>query len=161
MSLTEIETLTLESNHEQEEARNMSPSYHHGFVCSNVIAALKAIGKFTIFSELSLFIANKEYIPDICVYPKRTIDLAADDIIRMVEMPLAVMEVLSPRQTILDIQEKFPVYLNAGVKSCWLVIPPVQTITVYAAPGQGKVFKTGDVTDPMLDIQIPLEAFFV
>jgi Uma2 family endonuclease len=104
---------------------------------------------------------EKEYIPDLCVYPKRKVDLSADDIIRMTEMPIGIMEVLSPRQSILDIQEKFPVYFNAGVKSCWLVVPPTQTVTVYAVPGQGQLFKTGNVIDPVLDIELSLEEIFI
>jgi Uma2 family endonuclease len=138
----------------------MSPSYQHGYVCLNLGSALKQLKKFSVFSELTLMI-EKEYIPDLCVYPKRKVDLSADDIIRMTEMPIGIMEVLSPRQSILDIQEKFPVYFNAGVKSCWLVVPPTQTVTVYAVPGQGQLFKTGNVIDPVLDIELSLEEIFI
>lgn len=138
----------------------MSPSYQHGYVCLNLGSALKQLKRFSVFSELSLML-DKEYIPDICVYPKRKVDFAANDIVRMTEMPLAIMEVLSPRQAILDIQEKFPVYFSAGVKSCWLVIPPAQTVTVYAAPGQGQLFKTGNVVDLVLNIEISIEEIFL
>jgi Uma2 family endonuclease len=138
----------------------MSPSSQHGYVCGNLIALLKPLKQFTIFSELTIQI-EKDYIPDICIYPRRKIDFAAGDIIRMTEMPLAVVEVLSPKQTITELMEKFEVYFPAGVKSCWLVIPPAQTVTVYTAPGQGHIFHAGNVVDTVLKIEIPIEEVFM
>jgi Uma2 family endonuclease len=138
----------------------MSPSYHHGYVCLNLGSALKQLPQFSVFVELSLQL-EKEYIPDVCVYPKRTVDFAAGDIVRMTEMPLAVMEVLSPSQTISDIMGKFDVYFGAGVTSCWLVIPPAETVTVYTAPNRGHIFKAGNVVDPVLQVEIPLQDIFL
>ena len=138
----------------------MSPSYQQSYVCSNIGGILRDSKQFSVFSELTIMI-DKEYIPDICVYPKRTIDFAADDIIRMTEMPLTVIEVVSPTQAIQDVLGKFPVYFQAGIKSCWLIIPPAQTVTVYAAPGQGRIFRTGNVVDPVLKIEIPLDEIFI
>ena len=137
----------------------MSPSYQHGYVCLNLGSALKQLDVYSIFSELTLLI-EKDYIPDICVYPKRRVDFIAEDIIKMTEMPLAVMEVLSPSQTIMEVLEKFEVYFEAGIKSCWLVIPPAQTVTVYTAPGKGQLFKTGEIADSVLDIRIPIDVIF-
>jgi hypothetical protein len=56
--------------------------------------------------------------------------------------------------------DKFPRYFGAGIKSCWLVIPPAQTITVYTSPNQGQLFQTGEVHDPVLDIRLPLDVIF-
>lgn len=137
----------------------MSPSYQHSYVCSNISGILRDLKQFSIFSELTLAI-DKDYIPDICVYPRRQIDFQAEDIIRMTEMPLTVIEVVSPTQAIQDVLGKFPAYFQAGIKSCWLVIPPAQTVTVYTSPNDKKLFKTGNVVDPALNIEIPLEEMF-
>mgnify|MGYP000735525418 CR=1 FL=1 len=137
----------------------MSPSYHHGYVCLNVGSALKQFEQYAVFSELTLAI-DKDYIPDICIYPKRTINFAEKDIIRMTEMPVGVVEVTSPTQTPQDLLEKFDVYFEAGVQSCWLVVPPTMTVTVYRAPNQGQIFHTGEIVDPVLEIRIPINVIF-
>jgi Uma2 family endonuclease len=139
----------------------MCPSYQHSYVCSNIGGILRELKQFSVFSELTIQIDQNDYIPDICVYPKRKIDFAADDIIRMTEMPVTVIEVVSPTQAIQDVLGKFPVYFQAGIQSCWLVISPAQTVTVYTAPNQGQLFKTGNVIDTVLKVEIPLEEIFI
>ena len=54
-----------------------------------------------------------------CIYLKRQRNLQ-NDILRMSEMPLLAIEVLSPKQGIYDILEKFKLYFSLGVQSCWL-----------------------------------------
>ncbi len=91
----------------------MIPSYQHEYACGNLIAALKGVEKYSVFAELTLFI-EKEYIPDICLYPKRKVEFGAEDIIRMTEMPVLAVEVLSPSQTTQDVLEKFTVFSARG-----------------------------------------------
>ncbi|MCP4350944.1 MAG: Uma2 family endonuclease [Desulfobacterales bacterium] len=76
----------------------MSPSYHHAYIAVNLSTALHSLKKYSVFSELTLQIEEKDYIPDICLYPKRKINYAAGDIIKMTEMPLMAAEILSPSQ---------------------------------------------------------------
>ena len=137
----------------------MSPSFHHSYLCTKVGRALDILGTHTVLTELSIVI-DQEYIPDVAVYPKRPVDFLADDVLRMTEMPLTAIEILSPSQTLQEALDKFKVYFGAGIKSCWLVVPATQTITVYTAPNQGRVFHSGELVDPVLDIRIPLEAIF-
>jgi hypothetical protein len=139
---------------------SMSPSFYHGYVCSKLIVALSAAPNMDVITELTLQISGKDYIPDICLYPKRPVNLNAEDIIRMTEMPLLVVEILSPTQTAQDILSKFPIYFDAGVKSCWLVTPFTQTVSVYQAAGQAQVFHADTIIDPVLNIQIPYRAIF-
>ncbi len=138
----------------------MSPSYQHSYVQGKLIAALQRFQEYTAFSELSLAVGEKEFVPDVCVYPYRKINFTDDDILRMTEMPLLVIEILSPSQTILEAKQKIAAYLAAGVKSCWLVLPTAQTVTIYAESHHGLHVKTGDVVDPILNIRIAIDEIF-
>jgi len=138
----------------------MSPSYQHSYVQVNLIAALKALPQFSVFSELSLDIQGKEYVPDICVYAKRAVHFGEKDILRMTEMPIVAMEIMSPSQSVQDALTKIETYLTVGVKSCWLVFPTATSLNIYTAIDQVQIFKTGDAVDPVLDIRIPLDVIF-
>ena len=138
----------------------MSPSYQHSYVQSNLNAALHRFHDYTAFSELSLQINEKELVPDLCVYPKRSVNFTETDVIRMTDMPVLAIEILSPSQTVLDAQQKILTYFQAGVRSCWLVVPPTQTVTGYYGRNQGQLYKTGDVVDSVTNIRIPIDEIF-
>jgi len=138
----------------------MSPSYHHAYLSSNLIAALHQFKTYSVFSELTLQIEGKDYIPDVCLYLKKTMNFAGGDILRMTELPLLAIEVLSPTQGTQEIIDKFKVYFAAGIKSCWLIIPPAQTVVVYASPEQAKTFSSGELVDDVMSIQLPLKDIF-
>jgi Uma2 family endonuclease len=139
----------------------MSPSYQHSYVQSKLIVALSRYEQFSVFSELTLVIGDQEYVPDICLYPKQTVTFGEEDQVRMTEMPLLAVEILSPSQTLQDGVEKLKAYFSAGVKSCWLVSPFTMTINVYNAMKHVQIFHTGEVIDSAMDIRIPLNAIFV
>ncbi len=61
--------------------------------------------------------AKKELIPDLCVYPN-IVKRKRRDVLRMLEMPLLAIEVVSPQQGIEEILAKFDAYFALGVKSC-------------------------------------------
>jgi Uma2 family endonuclease len=138
----------------------MSPSYHHGYVCSKLIAALSFVPDITVFTELTLQIEDKDYIPDICLYPKREVNLTGKDILRMTEMPLVVIEILSPTQIVQDILDKFDRFFQSGIRSCWLVIPFAQTVSVYESSNQATVFHNEKIHDAALQIDIEWRAIF-
>ena len=138
----------------------MTPSYHHAYLSSNMIAALHKLGKYSVFSELALQL-EKDYIADVCIYPKRKIHFSAGDMIKVSEVPLMVVEILSPTQGTQEILDKFAAYFQAGIQSCWLVIPVAQSVTVYSfSMEQAHTFTQGDVVDDVLDIRIPVEELF-
>ena len=138
----------------------MTPSYHHGYVCSKLIAALSSMPDLTVFTELTLQIDDKDYVPDICLYPKREVNLTGKDIIRMTEMPLAVIEILSPTQAAQELLDKFDRYFQAGIRSCWLVTPFAQTVSVYQSSSQAAVFHNVKIHDPALQIELEWRAIF-
>ena len=80
----------------------------------------------------------------------------------MPNMPLLIIEVLSPKQGINDILTKFQAYFALNIKSCWLVIPANESITVYSTLDNLKLFDTGDVevVDAVVDIRLPIHQIF-
>jgi hypothetical protein len=63
-----------------------------------------------------------------------------------------------------DLKEKFKAYFALGIKSCWLVLPEIENITVYSLLNQGKAFSKlhGDceVVDEVLELRLPLDKVF-
>ena len=137
----------------------MIPSYHRAYLSSNMIAALYKLEKYSVFSELALQL-EKDYIADVCIYPKRKIHFSAGDVIKVTEAPLIVVEILSPTQGTQEILEKFAGYFQAGVQSCWLVIPVAQSVIVYSSMEQARTYTQGDIVDDVLGIRIPVEEIF-
>ncbi len=153
----------------------MVSSKHHAYLQANLIAALKKLPNYTVFSELTLQITLPspdpveentstgsacDYTPDVCLYPKQHINVFEEDIIRMTEMPLLAVEVLSPSQAAQVALDKFKVYFQAGIQSCWLVIPTAHAVIVYASPQQAESFNSGEVNDKTLNIRIPISEIF-
>ena len=74
--------------------------------------------------------------------------------------------ILSPTEGMQDIADKRrPIdkikrYFEAGVKSCWLVQPIMETISVFARDMKPHVFSSGEVNDSVIGITLPLENIF-
>ena len=152
---------------EDEEFDDMG-SYNHSLVQGNLAYLLRQAGNYSAFIELSLDassldkqefpnIAN-ELIPDIALYPRRS--TIPRDILRVTEMPLLAIEVISPRQGTLGLIEKFQAYFSLGVTSCWLVDPTLNIVTVYASPTEYHTFASEIVIDEQLSIEIPRAEIF-
>ncbi len=137
----------------------MSPSLNYSYYQTNASYTLKNQKKFSVFTELSLQIEGKEYIPDVCVYPPMKINRNRD-ILRMTEMPLLAIEILSPTQGTKEIIDKFEVYFANGIKSCWLIEPATSTITVYNSLDKSKTFLEGEVIDTVLGLNIAISEIF-
>lgn len=138
----------------------MSPSYHHAYIAGNLITAFNNLKKYSVFSELTLQIEGQDHIPDISLYPKRKVTFGSGDIIRMTEMPLMVVEILSPSQGSQEILDKFRIYFGAGIISCWLVVPVVRSVAVYSNMETSQIFYTGDIIDTVSDIHLSVESVF-
>lgn len=111
------------------------------------------------FEKLEVKLRRDEVKPDISLYPKRGLSRPRD-ILRIKEMPLLVVEILSPRQGTNEILEKFQVYFALGIRSCWLVDPALETIAVYSSMTERTIFNTGDIVDEGLKIRTsPSEIF--
>jgi Uma2 family endonuclease len=137
----------------------MSPSRNHSYFQLNTGYSLKKQNKFSVFSELSLLIDGKEYVPDIAVYLPMKIS-KSKDILKMTEMPLLVVEVMSPTQGTQEVLDKFEIYFAAGIKSCWLLEPAIGAVTVYENLENFKTFVEGIIIDKVIDIKIPIQEIF-
>ncbi len=159
---------------EHEFGETRVPSKNHSLAVGRLSGLLFLDERFTVMPELSLDMtqidlsqyglkAKDELIPDICLYSEEdNIDFSDFDELKVKQMPLLAIEVLSPQQGINDIIAKFHAYFAQGVKSCWLVTPITKSITIYSQPGQPKTFDVNDneVFDEVMDIRLPAQKIF-
>jgi Uma2 family endonuclease len=145
-------------SYEEERGKPM-PSFHHGIVQANLIVEFAKESEYRSVSEVAIIINGVSYTPDISIYPRKTIDLRHDTV-KMKESPLVAVEIFSPSQGSLEIMDRVEAYLAAGVKSVWVVAPPLTSITIYTADGKQKGFMEGTVTDPATGIQVEMEQVF-
>ena len=59
-----------------------------------------------------------------------------------------------------DVMDKLDVYFGFGVKSCWIVSPPMRSIQIVTADGRETVFTTGTAIDPVIGVKADLAAVF-
>lgn len=96
------------SDYERERGKPM-PTLNHAVIQGNLIFNLKLHfrERFTIASELNITMPERpDTVPDIAIYPKLQIDFL-HDINSMTEMPLTIIEIVSPSQSDADILAKF------------------------------------------------------
>ena len=147
------------SDYELERGKPM-PSKNHAIVQSNLTFALMGgyRQKYRILPELTLEFGRR-YVPDICVYPNQPYEREHDQI-RVTEPPLTAIEILSPKQNADEIMEKFDVYFGVGVKSCWFVMPPTDTVFILTPDRKIQVFHDETLTDAATGISIDLREVF-
>jgi Uma2 family endonuclease len=159
-----LEESTTESSEEYEMG-----SLNHSYIQANLAWLLKNLKIYSVFTELSLNInqlelsdcesLKNEAKPDVCIYPKMSIDCSCD-IIKMSEMPLLAIEILSPTQPVQTLLQKIDCYFKLGIKSCWLVYPSAATVVVYADLHHFKAFSYGELMDETLDIRLNVVDIF-
>ncbi|MCP5126679.1 MAG: Uma2 family endonuclease [Gammaproteobacteria bacterium] len=137
----------------------MSPSYNHSYLAYRIARLLDHEEKFNFHIGITLDIDGNDYIPDIAVYEKKEIDFLHDKV-KADERPLMVVEILSPKQGVNEVTEKIEVYLRAGIKSCWMVIPPAKTIVIFHDINKPVSYSSGILTDWILNMEIPVEEIF-
>ncbi|MBL7775462.1 MAG: Uma2 family endonuclease [Saprospiraceae bacterium] len=153
---------TLEWTPYETERGKPMPSKNHGYIQGQFLYQLKKVGqqKFTCFSELSLDLADWESVPDIAIYPKMDIDFLHDET-SMKEAPLAVIEILSPTQSLQELVSKAEKYFQHDVQSCWLVLLSLRNVYVFSSAENYRMFThTELLSDPTLGIEIPLGEVF-
>jgi Uma2 family endonuclease len=87
--------------------------------------------RFDIMTELSVSLLGGSRVTDICLYLKLNYDWE-DDEIKMIEPPITKIEILSPTQSLSDLIVKIrEQYFQSGVKSTWIIIPPLKTVLIF------------------------------
>ena len=115
--------------------------------------------KFDTYSELSLEAPNPPTVPDLCLFPAEASNWRVDEV-KVSEVPLTVIEIVSPSQTDTELTAKSVAYFAAGVKSYWLVQPVLRTVFVLLPDGNELVFHNDTLTDPTNGISIDLRKVF-
>jgi Uma2 family endonuclease len=118
-------------------------------------------GTYEIYPELSLELPTGRFTPDVCLFPHEAgpSDWLEDEI-RVTEVPLGIIEILSPRQALQDVIDKLDDYFSAGVQSCWLVVPNFRTIHVFSSKQSYRTFTEGTLRDEALGIELTLSELF-
>ncbi|MFY8000650.1 MAG: Uma2 family endonuclease [Candidatus Kapaibacteriota bacterium] len=156
-----LKSLREVSDYELERGKPM-PTQQHSLTQLNLSTALKIRYRkqFVILPELTIELGKKTAVPDISIYPYYPIEWGAEDPAAKAEPPLVAIEIISPSQTLTEIRDKARKYFAQGVKSCWIVQPELQTISVLHPGEKPRTFDTGMVEDTLVGIQIPIEEVF-
>jgi Uma2 family endonuclease len=144
------------------ERQKPMPSKLHSRVQKNITLGLCKTYEETydVYPELTLDMLGKSPVPDLALFEVEVVDYAYDEI-KVATLPLMVIEILSPRQSIGDIKDKISkIYMPAGVKSIWLVIPSLKTVSLVLPDGQFQTITSGVVKDLYLDIELNMAEIF-
>ncbi len=161
---------------DNRESQEMG-SLNHSFTQARITALLSGNEKFTTFVKLSLDVSQTdlsqfglkskdELKPDVCLYKAVSGSPEPDpqdDVLRVSQMPALAIEIISPKQGIDDILTKFKAYFALGISSCWLATPAFESVVVYSALKNFKLFNVGrdsELVDEALDIHLPLQKIF-
>jgi Uma2 family endonuclease len=156
------------SDYERERGKPV-PSKNHSHTQTNLTFALAPYrGRFAFLTEVTVDLGDggRPVTPDLSVYPPLAFDFRRDEV-RMTDLPLVAVEILSPTQSTQDLVHKADRLLRAGVRSVWIVLPPLKTITVLTdldeATGdmQQATYEPGDtLRDPATGIEVALADVF-
>lgn len=150
------------STYEIERDKPM-PSRNHGKLQMRIGFEMMAKyrNRFDIVSEPTLQMLERPRVPDLAFFKVQESDWFEDET-KITEVPLGVIEILSPSQSEQELISKFPPYFNLGVKTVWLVVPVFQTIYVFDSPRSYQTFTIANpiLKDIMLDVELDLNKIF-
>lgn len=149
------------SEYEQERGKP-TPGKNHGYAQAELAFAFKYAYRkeFSVFAETSITLNGERYTPDILIYQRMVIDWKHDEI-SLTEPPLTTIEIISPTQALADLIDKSEDYFSGGVKSCWIVLPMLETILVMQSNRMKIYFQRGDMlTDPATGITLAVDSIF-
>jgi len=151
-----------ETQEEIKKRKKGMGSENHSYIQARIVRLLdrKYLDTISILTELSLSIGGSEKIPDIAIFKEFEFK-PGKDIIKSKQVPLGVMEILSPTQSLTELVVKSNTYFDIGVKSYWLVAPDVETIYVYYIDGEREAFTKKDkLVDKHLNVELELSDIF-
>lgn len=151
-----------ETQEEIKKRKKGIGSENHSYIQARIVRLLdrKYLDTISILTELSLSINGSEKIPDIAIFKEFEFK-PGKDIIKSEQLPLGVIEILSPTQSLTELVVKSDTYFDIGVKSYWLVAPDVETIYVYYIDGKRQTFAKEDkLIDKHLNIELELSDIF-
>lgn len=137
-------------------------SINHSELQSHLAFLLRAAYRqqYSIYTELDFDFASGKTRPDLCIMPKRKVDWLADETI-VQDVPLTTIEILSPEQGLNSLTDRiYKRHFPAGVKTVWLVVSTVQTVSILLPDRKQVNFASGTVVDPVTSIQLNLSDIF-
>ncbi|WP_210519564.1 Uma2 family endonuclease [Hymenobacter terricola] len=157
-----METVAPEISDYELERGKPVPSKNHSIVQANAVFELKTRcrERFRFLSEINIDVAGRVMVPDIGIFQPMAVDMAQDQIV-IEQLPLTTSEILSESQALNELIDKANAYFQAGVKSCWIVLPKMRGVAVYSAPDAYVLFHNPQtLTDPATGIELPLAPLF-
>lgn len=147
------------STYETERGKPM-PSKNHAIVQTRLLVSLSKFIDIVAISEVSLKMPIGEKVPDIGIFSHLELTPGKDEV-RVADIPLGIVEILSPTQNLTDLIIKSHSYFEHGIKSYWLALPDLKTIYVFSAPNEYEVYsKTDKLVDGQLNIELDLGEIF-
>jgi len=146
------------SDYEKERGKEM-PSLNHSILQLRLGILLSGYKEFSVTSELTLKFGEWKRTPDLCIYPKLSVNWQRD-IKQMTEPPLTAIEIVSPSQSADEFSDKLDKYFEAGVKSVWLVHPFLESIVLCLPNQKPKVFTEGEFKDETTGVKFLLSDVF-
>jgi Uma2 family endonuclease len=155
-----VSEATTLSTYELERGKSM-PSTNHSRLqarlCKEILVAYEDL--FEVRSEQSLAAPNPPFVPDLSIFPAEASDWLHDET-KETDVPLTVIEIVSPSQSDTELTQKAHDYLAAGTKSYWLVQPLFRTVVILRSNADELVFHNNQLTDPTNGISIDLKKIF-
>ncbi|RZK30272.1 MAG: Uma2 family endonuclease [Hymenobacter sp.] len=157
-----METLEIvKSDYELERGKPI-PTWNHAILQQRILLEILVHypKKFTVLPELNLNILGDKLVPDLAVFNGLLSFLAHDQNI-VSDMPLVVVEILSPSQSVAELTSKAKRYLQAGINSYWLVVPELMNISISSEIGIYQTFNRHEILrDPATGIELELAPLF-
>ena len=136
------------------------PSLNHARIQTKLHQGFLRHPEYESLMELSLeLIPGKCLVPDISVGTFGPTNLR-HDVIRVSEAPALTVEIVSPSQNLEEIIGKAEFYLTNGVKSVWVILPPLHELTIFLPDGSQQSYHNGVVRDPATGLTADLDAVF-
>ena len=150
------------TEYEKERGKPM-PNLSHSVLELRLAVAFSAAhtDHYLVAPELTLeFADGLTLTPDLAVLPKRLIKWGREPA-RCREVPLLVVEIVSPSQGYQTVVEKVDAYFARGVQSVWEVNPALEIIAVHQPGSEApQIFQQGEVKDPVTKLSVRLEELF-
>lgn len=145
----------------EEERGKPMPSLNHGIIQINLAVEFAKHSEYRVVSELTLDLGAKpDATPDLSVFPRVPANFLQDQV-RSKTVPAMIVEILSPTQGSFEVLQRFQRYFEAGVKSCWLIDPPLRTILIMQSGGTETLVHSGTATDPATGLTAEWSKVFV
>jgi len=110
------------------------PAVYHGRVQGNVTYKLKAVLGGHVITEASIATPAGLFLPDVAWASPGFMSAHPES--PLMRAPEICVEVVSPSNSVKELNEKRDAYLAAGAEEVWIVYPQSKRVEFYGAQGQ-------------------------